>query len=287
MISLTVAAAIFILIHLLVAGTRLRDGLVQRLGEGPYMGLFSLASLGVIVWLGYAFNSARLSEDNLRYWGPTAATRIIHAGLQAVSLLLIVSGLTTPNPTSVGQLKTLERADAVRGVLRITRHPFLWGVGLWSLGHLLVSGRTASFILFGAMGILAIGGTMSIDAKRRRALGEIWEPFSRQSSNLPFAAIAAGRQSLKFGEIGVWRILASAAQYANGRFGEEHIKKLNLAAGQKTQLLRQLAEMAEKKGLLTFEEDEFGSNYRFLETAVPPYVWLWSTDPDRHVAAPL
>jgi uncharacterized membrane protein len=214
MTSLAAAAVMFILIHLLVAGTTLRDRLVKTLGEGPYMGLFSLASVGIIVWLGFAFTAARVSPDNTTFWSPNAATRVAQAAIQAIASLLVVSGLTTPNPTSVGQLKVLERDDAVKGVLRITRHPFLWGVALWSLGHLLVSGRAASFLLFGAMGVLAVGGAFSIDAKRRRALGATWEPFSRQSSNIPFAAIAAGRQSLKLGEIGIWRSAASLLVWA-------------------------------------------------------------------------
>ncbi len=38
MIQLTAAAAFFVLIHLLISGTRVRDTLVGRIGEGPYMG---------------------------------------------------------------------------------------------------------------------------------------------------------------------------------------------------------------------------------------------------------
>ena len=49
---LIAAAATFVLLHLLVSGTRLRDALAARIGEGPYMGLFSLASIAALVCWG-------------------------------------------------------------------------------------------------------------------------------------------------------------------------------------------------------------------------------------------
>jgi Predicted membrane protein len=211
MTNLIAAAVVFVLIHLLISGTRVRDALVGRLGSGPYMGLFSLLSAVVLVWLGFAFAAARGSPANTAFWGVAPATRHIQIGIQFIAVLFIVIGLTTPNPTSVRQEAVLDRPDAVGGVLRITRHPFLWGVALWAVGHLLVNGEIASLILFLSMLALALLGTASIDAKRRRALGAKWEGFAAQTSNLPFAAILQGRQKLSIGEIGWWRIVAGVA----------------------------------------------------------------------------
>ena len=42
---LALAALVFLMMHLLVSGTRVRDSLVGAIGRGPYMGLFSLASV--------------------------------------------------------------------------------------------------------------------------------------------------------------------------------------------------------------------------------------------------
>jgi uncharacterized membrane protein len=214
MTSLIAAAAFFVLIHLLVSGTRVRDALTGRIGQGPYMGLFSLASIGGLVWLGVAFAQARGEAWNTAYWGLSPATRHVQIVLQLLAMLLIVPGLTTPNPTSVRQEGALDRADVVKGMLRITRHPFLWGVAVWAFGHLLVNGERASLVLFGALLLLALFGTASIDAKRRRALGPKWDAFAAQTSNVPFAAIVAGRQRLSLGEIGWWRIALAVVVWA-------------------------------------------------------------------------
>jgi uncharacterized membrane protein len=214
MANLIAAAAFFVLLHLLVSGTRLRDALTGRIGVGPYMGLFSLASAAGLTWLGMAFGQARGSGWNAAYWSPTEITRGVQLGLQLLALLLIFPGLTTPNPTSVRQEGALDRPDVVKGMLRITRHPFLWGVAIWALGHLLVNGERASLILFGSMFLLAVSGTTSIDAKRRRVLGPKWDAFAAQTSNIPFAAIAAGRQKLSLSEIGWWRILVAILLWA-------------------------------------------------------------------------
>lgn len=214
MLNLIAAALFFLLLHLLVSGTRVRDGLIARLGQGPYLGLFVAASWVGIIWLGFAFAQGRAEAWNTAYWTVGDASRQVQIVLQLLAFLLIVPGLATRNPTSVRQEGALEQPDVVKGMLRITRHPFLWGVAIWAFGHLVVNGDRASLVLFGTMFALALFGTASIDAKRKRALGASWEAFAAQTSNVPFAAILAGRQKLSLGEIGLWRILAGVAVWA-------------------------------------------------------------------------
>jgi len=214
MLSLICAAGFFLAIHLLVSGTRARDALTGRIGQGPYMGLFSLVSVAGLAWLGFAYVQARQAPSEAVFWDLTPVTRLIQIALQLLAMLLIVPGLTTPNPTSVRQEGALDRPDVVRGMLRVSRHPFLWGVAVWAAGHLLVKGDTASIVLFASMLVLALFGTASIDAKRRRALGAKWDAFAAQTSSVPFLAIVQGRQRLSLGEIGWWRIALAVAVWA-------------------------------------------------------------------------
>lgn len=217
MSMLLAAAAYFVLIHLLVSGTRLREALVRRIGEGPYMGLFSLASIVGIAWLARSYGDAR--TEAAVFWSVTEPSRWAQIVLQLLATLLVVIGLTTRNPTSVKQEAALERPDLVQGVLRITRHPFLWGVALWAVGHLLVNGDAASLVLFGSLLALAVFGTYSIDAKRRRVLGPAWEPFAAQTSNVPFG----NGVRVSLGEIGWWRVLLGIVVWAALLFGHGHL----------------------------------------------------------------
>lgn len=210
MTMLIAAAAVFLGLHLLIAGTRLRDAIVGAIGEGPYMGLFSLASAGGIVWLALSYNAAfAAGSDVLWDFGPGVS----HLGIIVVGLafLLGVTGLLTPNPTAVGQLAAAEREPT--GVLRITRHPFLWGVALWAAFHLAANGDAASVLFFGTFLVLAVLGTFSIDAKRARKMGEAWAPFAKKTSNIPFAAILGGRNTLKLGEILTFRQAAALGAF--------------------------------------------------------------------------
>ncbi len=225
MTALIAAAVFFVLLHLLVSGTALRGAIVTMIGEAAFMGLFSLASVAGLVWLGWAYGQARGTGPV--FWDLGAGAKHAAVALALLALLLIVPGLTTPNPTSVKQEGALEKPNAVQGMLRITRHPFLWGVAIWALAHLLANGDLPSVILFGSMLALAVFGPASIDAKRKRALGARWDAFAGQTSGVPFAAILAGKQKLSVGEIGWWRLLLGVVVWAALLFGHPFLFGVN------------------------------------------------------------
>ena len=208
MLELWAAAAFFLAIHLVVAGSGLRDRIVGTIGEKPYLGLFSLVSIGGIVWLSMAYNGA-LTGPNPLYWVAPLWALHLSPLIILVAALFAVIGVTTANPTAVGAEALATNPDTVRGMLRITRHPFLWGVAIWALWHLLINGDQASIIFFGTFALLALLGTFSIDDKRERKMGEAWRDFASKTPNPPFLAIVAGRNSLKPGELGWWRILVA------------------------------------------------------------------------------
>jgi uncharacterized membrane protein len=222
MTLLIASAAFFVLLHLLVSGTALRGVLVGKMGEGRYLGLFSTASMAGLAWLIFAYVVARQTPAS-ELWSLGPASRHVQVWLQLAAMLLIVGGLATPNPGAVRQEGALDRPDVVKGMLRITRHPFLWGMALWAGGHLLVNSDPASLVMFGGFVVLSLMGTRSIDAKRARALGDKWAGFAAQTSNIPFAAVLAGRQRLALGEIG-WRVPAiAAAIWAAATFGHVYV----------------------------------------------------------------
>jgi uncharacterized membrane protein len=114
-----------------------------------------------------------------------------------LGLVLGIAGLLTKNPTAVRGEGALQGGVPVPALLHITRQPFLWGVVLWSSAHLIVNGDLPSLIFFGAFFVVALLGTFTIDAKRKRMLGARWEAFARETSNLPFAALLARRTQVR------------------------------------------------------------------------------------------
>lgn len=201
----------FVLLHIGLSATGLRAAAVKAVGEGPYRGLFSLASFALLAWMIHAYGVMRadpFAPLNQALWAPPEWLRWPASVLAVFGIALAVAGVLTPGPTFAGfEKRSLEQQEPARGVLRITRHPFLWGLALWAFAHLLLNGERSALMLFGALGFMVIFGARSIDRKGRARSGEAWDRFEDATSNAPFAAIAQGRNKLVLSEIG-WRALA-------------------------------------------------------------------------------
>lgn len=206
--TLIFAACLFVAIHLGISGTRLRDALTARLGEQLYRGAFSLLSAAALVWLIWAYASVRTVAIS-PFWN----ARIVAQVLMVLAFGLMVYGLTTPGPTVVGGECLLDREDAIRGIHRITRHPFLWGVALWAATHMVFNPDLVNASFFGAFLIVALAGTRSIDAKRARRFGERWSRYRDATSNPPFLAVIEGRNRIVWTELLDWRLLATLVLY--------------------------------------------------------------------------
>ena len=194
---LALAAITFFALHAVVSGTRLREALVRAIGEGPFRGLFSLASLGSLVWLSIAYRSSPCAP----LWVLPRAFSWLPLFVMPFALFLVAGAFSVPNPTAVGGERVLSSGDAARGALRITRHPFLWGVMLWSAVHAVVLGSTAGLWFFGSFLVTAALGTRSIDRKRARSGGEAWRRYRAVTSNWPLGAVVSGRNRLRAKEL--------------------------------------------------------------------------------------
>jgi len=204
---LIIASLAFLATHY-VASTPLRDVLVATMGKA-YLALYSLIAFATLGWMIWAFYHAPFV--NLWY---AVALRPVPLIVMPFALVLIVCALATPNPTLVGRERLLKSADPARGILRITRHPLMWGFALWALSHIVARGDAAAAIFFGTFVVLAVSGTWLIDRRKAATLGDNWRRFAAVTSNVPFAAIAAGRNRFRLGEIGWWKIAVGLVLYA-------------------------------------------------------------------------
>src|SRR5882724_7891558 len=154
MLELALAAAFLPGSHFGVSSTSLRAALIGKVGEQAYRGLYSLITVGAFFWLVRAYRAAPMET----LWVAPDLVRIAALPIVFVAFLLAIVGLITPNPSVVGADALLDRADIVRGMMRITRNPFLWGVSLWALAHIVALGSLASLLFFGSVGLLGLWG---------------------------------------------------------------------------------------------------------------------------------
>lgn len=191
---LLAACAAFLLTHL-VSGTPLRAKLVGALGEWPYRGLYSAVAFATLAWTVWSY--ARLPAQEL-LWTPLRHLPVV---VMPFAFILAVCGLAR-NPTAVGAERLLKSDEPARGMIRITRHPFMWGVMLWAAVHILANADAKSIVLFGALLVVAALGTLSQEKRKARAAGDDWRRFAAVTSHVPFVAIAQGRNRIAWREIG-------------------------------------------------------------------------------------
>jgi uncharacterized membrane protein len=123
------------LLHLIpVVGRGARQNAVDRLGEGGYKGLFSVAMLAAVALIIFGWRGALPSSLYI----PSLEMRWAGIGLTAVGFVLMAAA---NHPTRIG---------------RIVRHPQLTGVLFWAVGHLLANGDSRSLVLFGGFAIWCV-----------------------------------------------------------------------------------------------------------------------------------
>ncbi len=195
--QLALASVAFLATHF-APSTSLREAVVRRAGEKAYLGLYSLVALATLGWMIWAYRNA---APQVLWQGLT----FLPAIAMPFALILLAAGVLGKNPTAVGQAGLLRADDPARGILRVTRHPVMWAIMLWALAHLLARGTLNGAIFFGSFFALAALGTVAIDARKARTSGDDWRRFAARTSNVPFVAIAQGRNRFAPGEIGLVR----------------------------------------------------------------------------------
>lgn len=189
--------------HFLLSWPPLRYWLVDRLGLGVFTAVYSLIALITLVWVVRAYGAAPYVE----LWRLGQLGRWLPRVIMPVACIMVVCGLLARNPTAVGGERLIREGAGPQGIFTVTRHPFLWGTGLWALSHLTANGDVAALLLFGGMAILSFGGMLAIDHKRAIALGPAWETLRGQTSLIPFLAALQGRVTIDWRGIGWWRPL--------------------------------------------------------------------------------
>ena len=146
-----------------------RTRTIVRLGELPWKGLYSVASLlglGLLIW---GFGLARQQPTLL--WSPPTGMRHLAALLTLVSFILLAAAYVPGN--------------AIKARLH---HPMVLAVKVWALAHLLANGNLAHVLLFGAFLMWSVFNFAA--ARRRDRAGNI--QYGRGSSGATIITVFVG-----------------------------------------------------------------------------------------------
>ena len=135
MIWLLLGVLLFAGVHMIPAAAKpTRARVIERVGEGPYKGLFALGTLGGIALMVVGWRS---SAPSMVYATPSGADWVANLLLVPALILFAASGVPT-------------------NLKRVIRHPQLTGVATWAVAHLLANGDSRTILLFGGIGLWAV-----------------------------------------------------------------------------------------------------------------------------------
>lgn len=175
------AFAAFFLTHSIPIRPPLRPWAVARLGHAGFGIAYSALSLGVLAWLIAA--AGRAPYVPLWDWAPWQ-NHVVLAVMLPVCVILSLA-IARPNPFSFGGAQN-DRFDPARpGIVRLTRHPLLLALGIWSAAHILPNGDLAHVILFGTFAGFAMLGGRLVDRRRQREMGQRWHDLRAALSECP------------------------------------------------------------------------------------------------------
>ncbi len=205
MFYLTLTGLLFLATHLVPTNTPLRSLLIHRISERGYLILYSLVALASFIAFILAYNDAPRFDywwtlNPALYWVPKIA--------MLPAFIMLVGGIMGIAATSSLALPGCAKDEAAlaklsSGMNRVTRHPVQWAIVLWAASHLAANGDLVSVVFFGVFLLLSWLGCRFTDGKKAVAFGEDWNAFAAVTSNLPFAAIAAGRNKLVLKEMAI------------------------------------------------------------------------------------
>lgn len=153
---------------------------IQTLG---FVGLFQLLPKLQVPWI------VEYSSDNATVAGGTSATNNT-ASRPSVKF-------AARCPMDFRSMKgTSEDPEAVVGLERITRYPFLWIFSFATLGNALSTIYWTEAVMFAFPTIFAYIGSTHQDSRFKRGIGGYLSPQREQKTSiLPFVALAEGRQA--------------------------------------------------------------------------------------------
>lgn len=131
-----------------------RIATIARIGEKPWKGLYTLASITGFVLVIWGFGLARRNPVYL--WEAPMGMRHLAGALMLIAFVLLVA--------------TYVPRNSIKAKLH---HPMVLSVKVWALAHLLANGNLADVVLFGSFLVWAVFSFRAA-RERDRAAGTVY-----------------------------------------------------------------------------------------------------------------
>ena len=177
--SLIAANLAFVGTHFVMSHP-LRAPLVKALGAGGFQAAYSVVSFATLAWVYFAFKAAPPAD-----LPGSGEIGWIIATLLTIPAMILLAGSLIGNPALPTPMAEAQARAAPKGVFRVTRHPMMWGIGLWAASHMILFWSTRTMVTALAMGILALVGAKLQDAKKEALMGEAWGEWESKTSYWP------------------------------------------------------------------------------------------------------
>jgi uncharacterized membrane protein len=178
-ITLIAANIAFVGTHFVMSHP-LRGSMVRALGAGGFQVAYVVVSFATLAWVYFAFKAAPPAD----LAGSGEAGWII-ATIITWPAMILLAGSLIGNPALPTPLAEAQARAEPKGVFLVTRHPMMWGIGLWAISHIALLWSTRTLVTALAMGVLALVGARLQDAKKEALMGASWAAWESKTSYWP------------------------------------------------------------------------------------------------------
>ncbi|KPM24439.1 MFS transporter [Citromicrobium sp. RCC1885] len=181
LVSLIAASIAFVGTHFAMSHP-LRASMVRLLGDGGFMIAYSLVSAATMAWMYFAFVATPAGAP---LWGGYGDGVWIVASIITLLALVLFAGSLIGNPALPAPNAEKAALQAPSGVFKVTRHPMMWGFGLWAFAHLIAAPTSRTVVVALAIGVLALIGARLQDRKKELLMGDAWRQWEANTSYWP------------------------------------------------------------------------------------------------------
>lgn len=181
LVHLIIAAGSFIVTHFALSGP-FRKGLISSLGEQGFLITYSLVAVVALGWTIVAFDRA---PQTFELWDGMHPIAWVTGSVLTIAALAFLLPSFKRNPALPGVKASGLGTVIPSGVFTITRHPMMWGITLWALGHVVVAPNAPVLILMSMLILVGLLGSHLQDKRKLAQNKREFGPWQRRTTYWP------------------------------------------------------------------------------------------------------